>query len=159
MSNQLDGIDIQILQILQNDSTIAIKDIAKEVGLSATPTYERIKSLERNNYIKQYIALLDRNKIGLGIMVYCNIRLREQTKPALLEFEQAISALPEVLEVIGLSGTYDYLLKIVSHDINSYNDFLMNKLSGISNIGQFHSNIVLSEVKRNTAYPLDHLKK
>ena len=154
---QLDRIDVEILKILQVDSTKAIKDIAKEVGLSATPTYERIKRLENDGIIKKYIAVLDGIKIGLDIVVYCNVRLKEQSKEALESFEHSVANLTEVLEVIGLSGNYDYMLKIVSPNIHAYNDFLMNVFSTIPNVGQFHSNIVLGDVKSNTPFPLDHL--
>lgn len=157
MQQHLDRIDVEILKILQVDSTKAIKDIAKEVGLSATPTYERIKRLENDGIIKKYIAVLDGIKIGLDIVVYCNVRLKEQSKDALESFEQSVANLPAVLEVIGLSGNYDYMLKIVSPNIHAYNDFLMNVFSTIPNVGQFHSNIVLGDVKSNAPYPLDHL--
>lgn len=159
MQQHIDRIDVEILRILQVDSTKAIKDIAKEVGLSATPTYERIKRLENDGFIKKYIAVLDGIKIGLDIIVYCNITLKEQTKDALQEFERAVSNLPQVLEVTGLSGNYDYMLKIVSPNIHSYNDFLMNVFSTIPNVGQFHSSIVLGDIKSNSPYPLDHLMK
>ncbi len=159
MHQTLDKIDTSILQILQEDSTKAIKDIAKEVGLSATPTYERIKRLEQDGYILKYVAVLNGNKLGLDIIVYCNVTLKEQSKDALIGFEEEISKLPEVLDVIGLSGQYDYLLKIVSPNIHTYNNFLLNKLSAIPNIAQFHSNIVLGEVKTNTPLPLSHLKQ
>ena len=78
MSHNIDKIDVSILQLLQQDSTSAIKDIAKEVGLSATPTYERIKRLEADGYIKKYVAVLDGQKLGLDIVVYCNVTLKEQ---------------------------------------------------------------------------------
>ena len=159
MLQHLDRIDVEILRILQEDSTKAIKDIAKEVGLSATPTYERIKRLENDGIIKKYIAVLDGIKIGLDIVVYCNVTLKEQTKEALQSFETTAASLPQVLEVIGLSGNYDYMLKIVSPNIHAYNDFLMNVFSSIPNIGQFHSNIVLGDIKSISPYPLDHLNK
>lgn len=159
MSQVYDRIDIDIIKILQDDSTKAIKDIAKEVGLSATPTYERIKRLEQDGVIKKYVAVIDGQKVGLNIIVYCNVSLKEQSKKALIDFEEAIAKLPEILEVIGLSGNYDYLLKIVSPDIHSYNDFLMNKFSSVPNVGHFHSNIVLAEVKRDSPLPLEHLYK
>jgi DNA-binding Lrp family transcriptional regulator len=88
MSHNIDKIDVSILQLLQQDSTSAIKDIAKEVGLSATPTYERIKRLEADGYIKKYVAVLDGQKLGLDIVVYCNVTLKEQNKEALLGFEK-----------------------------------------------------------------------
>lgn len=154
MKDQIDTKDQLILEILQNDSTISVKDIGEKIGLSFTPTYERIKNLERNGVIKKYVALVDRFKIGVEIVVYCNITLKEQSKEALDEFEQMIIAIPQVLDVISLSGNYDYMLKIVAQDIRSYNEFVVNVISNIPNIGQYHSSIVMNECKKETAYPL-----
>ena len=154
MHPNIDEIDAAILEVLQQDSTVSIKDIAAKVGLSATPTYERIKQLEERGVIRKYVALVDREKIGINLLVYCNIVLKEQSKKALVDFEKAVSKIPEVLELISISGTYDYMLKIAATDINAYNDFIMNKLANIPNIGQYHSSIVLSEAKRETAYPV-----
>lgn len=154
----LDKIDIEILSILQNDSTLAVKDIAQRVGLSTTPTYERIKHMEESGVILKYVTLLDREKTGFQLMVYCNVILKEQSKKGLLDFEKAVSKFPEIMEVISLSGTYDYMLKIVARDIAAYNDFVVNSLSNIKNIGQYHSNIVMSLPKHETAYPLSSRK-
>ncbi len=152
--SQLHKLDIEILNILQKDSTIAVKDIGERIGLSTTPTYERLKRLEQEGVITKYVALVDREKVGLNLLVYCNIVLKEQSKKALMSFESAVLKMPEVLEVISISGTYDYMLKIVAQDINAYNDFVVNVISNIPNIGQYHSNIVLKEVKRETAYKI-----
>ena len=154
MKDHLDTKDQLILEILQNDSTISVKDIGEKIGLSFTPTYERIKNLERNGVIKKYVALVDRFKIGVEIVVYCNITLKEQSKEALEKFERRITPIPQVLDVISLSGNYDYMLKIVAHDIRSYNDFVVEVISNIPNIGQYHSSIVMNECKKETAYPL-----
>lgn len=146
---------MNILNILQKDCTVSVKDIAKEVGLSYTPTYERIKNMEESGTIKQRVVILDPRKIGINLFSYCNIVLKEQSKEALKNFENSVSKLPEVLEVLSLSGVYDYMLKIASKDINSYNDFVTNKLADIPNIGQYHSHIVMSVIKDETAYCLD----
>ncbi len=151
----MNAIDTHILNILQKDCTISVKEIAKEVGLSYTPTYERIKHMEESGTIKQRVAILDPAKIGINLFAYCNIVLKEQSKTALVDFESSVSRLPEVMEVLSLSGVYDYMLKIASKDINSYNDFIVNKLAEIPNIGQYHSHIVMSVVKDETAYCLD----
>lgn len=155
MERTIDKTDKEILNILQLDCTISVKEIAEKVGLSTTPTYERIKAMEQSGVIKNYVALLDRHKIGVGILVYCNIVLKEQSKKALLDFEKAIINIPEIIEVISISGNYDYMLKIAAKDIARYNDFVMNVIANIPNIGQYHSNIVLNEVKKNTAYKIE----
>ncbi len=151
----MDKIDAKILNILQKDCIISIKEIASKIGLSYTPTYERIRILEENGVIKSRTTILDPNKIGIKLFVYCNITLKEQSKKCLLDFEKSICKLPEVMEVISLSGSYDYMLKIASKDIESYNNFVMNKLANIPNIGQYHSNIVMNLVKSDTSYFID----
>ena len=150
----LDKIDKDILNIIQQDSTISVKDIADKIGLSTTPTYERIKHLEKSGVIIKYVALVDRQKVGLNLLVYCNIVLKEQSKKALLDFEKSVAKVPEIIELISISGTYDYMLKIVATDIAAYNDFVMNVIANIPNIGQYHSSIVLNEVKKVTAYKI-----
>ncbi len=154
----LDKINLEILTLLQKDSTLTVKDIAERVGLSPTPTFERIKSMEATGVINKYVTLLDSKKIGFLLIVYCNIVLKEQSKKGLQEFEKAVAKFPEIMEVISLSGTYDYMLKIATKDISAYNDFIVNKLSDIKNIGQYHSNIVMSMPKYETAFPLDNTK-
>ena len=152
MRHQLDAKDLAILEILQQDSTISVKEIGERVGLSFTPTYERIKNLEKDKVVLKYVALVDRFKIGMQIVVYCNITLKEQSKQALSDFEETIIAIPQVQEVISLSGNYDYMLKIIAEDITSYNAFVVDVISNIKNIGQYHSSIVLNEAKKETAY-------
>lgn len=151
----MDNIDFKILNILQEDCMISYKDLAKKVKLSYTPVYERIRLMEQAGIIKSRTTILDPAKIGIKLFVYCNITLKEQSKKSLLDFEKAVSKIPEIMEVMSLSGTYDYMLKIATRDIESYNDFVMNKLANIPNIGQYHSNIVLSVVKDETAFYLN----
>ena len=150
----MDNIDKRILNILQKDCMVSYKDVAKKIGLSYSPTYERIRLMEESGVIKGRVMLLDPNKIGVKFFAYCNITLKEQSKKGLLDFEKSISKIPEVMEVISLSGVYDYMLKIGVSDIETYNNFIMNKLTGIPNISQYHSNIVLNMVKTDTAYLL-----
>lgn len=146
----LDTIDHHILNILQEDSMISVKDIANKIGLSFTPTYERMKSLKQRGIIKKYVAIVDRELSGYNIMSYCNVVLKEQSLKKLQEFEHKIMNESQVLEVVSLSGTYDYMLKIVAKDIADYNNFMTKVLANIPNIGQYHSNIVLSVIKEET---------
>ncbi|MDI1232804.1 MAG: Lrp/AsnC family transcriptional regulator [bacterium] len=151
----MDQIDIKILNILQKDCTVSYKDIAIKIGLTYSPTYERIRIMEEAGIIKSRVTILDPSKIGIKLFAYCNITLKEQSKTALLNFEKTIAKFPEVMEVMGLSGVYDYMVKIAAHDIESYNKFITNKLADIPNIGQYHSNIVLCVIKDETAYFLN----
>ena len=151
----LDKKDKLILSLLQEDSTLSVKEISEKIGLTFTPTYERIKNLEKQGVVERYVAILNREKLGINIVVYCNIRLKEQSQKTLIEFEDYISKYDEVQEIISLSGEYDYMLKILASDINSYNNFTVNIISNGPNIGQYHSSIVLAEVKKTTKFKLD----
>ena len=151
----LDKKDKLILSLLQDDSTLSVKEISEKIGLTFTPTYERIKNLEKQGVVEKYVAILNREKLGINIVVYCNIRLKEQSQKTLQEFEDYISKYDEVQEIISLSGEYDYMLKILASDINSYNNFTVNIISNGPNIGQYHSSIVLAEVKKTTKFKLD----
>ena len=151
----MDAKDKMILNLLQEDSTISVKDVSEKIGLTFTPTYERIKQLEKQNIIEKYVAILNREKLGLNIIVYCNIRLKEQSQKTLEDFEAHIRSFDEVQEIISLSGEYDYMLKIIAKDINSYNDFAVNVISNSPNIWQYHSSIALHEVKKTTKFKLD----
>lgn len=150
----LDDIDRKILDILQEDSMIAVKDIAQQVGLSFSPTYERIRAMKQAGIIMRYVAILDPEKVGFEIMSYCNITLKEQSGKKLTEFEDKIRKEPNVLEVISLSGTYDYMIKVVARNIKEYNAFLTTVLANMPNIGQYHSHIVLEVVKDETKLTL-----
>lgn len=150
----MDKIDAKILNILQKDCTIPVKEVAQLVGLSYTPTYERIKYLEETGVIKKRTVILDPKKVGIKLFAYCNIILKEQSKEKLENFEQDAAKIPEIQEIISLSGVYDYVLKVATTDIEAYNNFVVNKLSNIPNIGQYHSNIVMNIIKDETSYHL-----
>lgn len=146
----LDSTDQKILNILQEDSTISVKDIAEKVGLSFTPTYERIKTMKNNGVIEKSVVVLNAEKAGFEMMAYCNITLKEQSQEKLQEFETKIKEQAKVLEVVSLSGTYDYMIKVVAKNIKEYNRFMTEVVANIPNIGQYHSNIVLSVIKDET---------
>lgn len=151
MKYNLDYKNRHILELLQQNSKLSVKEIASHIKLSFTPTYERIKNLEEAGIIKKYVALVDKRKVGLNVTAFCNITLKEQSKKTLMEFENAIKDIPEVTEIISVSGNYDYMVKILATDIESYNTFVINTIANLPNIGLYHSNIILSEVKNETA--------
>ncbi|WP_338410821.1 Lrp/AsnC family transcriptional regulator [uncultured Flavobacterium sp.] len=157
MKDQIDLKDQLILEILQQNSSLSVKEIGERIGLSFTPTYERIKNLENNTVIKKYVALVDPLKIGIDLVAYCNITLKEQSRDALIDFEKLVNEIDEIQEMFSLSGNYDYMLRIVAKDVKSYNEFVVSVISNIPNIGLYHSSIVLKEVKRNTAFILPAL--
>ncbi len=146
----LDSTDQKILNLLQEDSTISVKDLAEKVGLSFSPTYERIKNMKSSGLIEKYVAVLNKEKAGFELTAYCNITLKEQSLERLQEFETKIMSQDQVLEVVSLSGTYDYMIKVVTKDIKEYNRFMTEVVANIPNIGQYHSHIVLSVIKDET---------
>lgn len=150
----LDPINREIIRILQTDSSITVKEIASRTGLSATPVHERIRNLEQAGVLQKYVTICNPVMLGFNLMVYCNVILKDQGKSEQLAFEKAASKIANVLEVISISGTYDYMLKIVVSDIAAYNNLLMNEISALPNIQQYHSNFVLNTVKQETAYPI-----
>jgi Lrp/AsnC family transcriptional regulator len=150
----LDNIDIEILKQLQANAHITIKDIAAAVNMSMTPVHERIKKLEQEGIIHQYVTVLNKKKLGKSLIVYCNVRLNKQSADDFGIFDTAINALPEVVESNVVSGTFDYFLKIVVSDMDAYYNFHQNKLSPISVVAQINSFFVMNEVKYTTAIPL-----
>lgn len=146
----LDNTDLQILKHLQQNSNISIKDLAAKLFLTATPVYERIKRLEREGYIMKYVALLNKEKLNRSMIVFCNVRLKEHAKNVGANFVKDIVALPEIIECYNIAGNYDFMLKILVADMASYQDFVMNKLSTIENIGNTQSVFVMGEIKHST---------
>jgi Lrp/AsnC family transcriptional regulator len=127
MSIHLDEIDRGILRILQDDSSISTAEIARQVGLSLSPCWRRIRRLEQVGIIRGKVALLDRHALGLEVTVFASVKLSEHGTLALPEFESAIEGLPEVIECYAMTGEVDYLLHVVTQDIRSYENFLRNR--------------------------------
>ncbi len=150
----LDKIDRNILMLLQENSKMNIKEIALKVGLTATPTYDRIKRLEKNDIIKRYIIEVNKENVGLNLSVFCQVKLQVHSKNLINQFENAISKMPEIIECYHVAGNFDYLLKIVTPNIKSYQLFLKNKLSVLESVANVQSNIVMSTVKEHTTLTL-----
>ena len=148
---KIDQTDKEILKHLQEDALLTTKELASRLNLSATPVYERVRRLEKDGYIKKYVALVDREKIEKDLMVFCSIRLKEHAQEAGAKFVQEIVQLNEVNECYNISGDYDFILKIIVKDMREYQSFLMNKLASLENIGSTHSIFVMSEIKNDTA--------
>ena len=146
----LDKLDYKILNILQEDNTIAIKDLAERIGLSFTPTYERVKSLKNNGIIKKYVAIVDREKVGYELVAYCNVTIKNKSVEILRDFEEKLNKCPEIVEVVSVSGVYDYMIKIVTKNIKEYTDFVEKTFTNYPHIGDYHSSIVLCTVKEET---------
>lgn len=146
----LDAIDRQILMLLQQNSKMNIKEVALKVGLTATPTYDRIKRLEKSGIITKYVAELSKEKVGLDLVVFCQVTLQVHSKKLITQFENAVEKMPEVIGCFHIAGNFDYLLKIVTPNIKSYQFFLKNKLSVLESVANVQSNFVMSTVKENS---------
>lgn len=151
---QLDTIDWKLLRLLQKNADLTTKELAKEVNLSSTPVFERIKRLKKSGVIKKYVAILDAEKLGKTLTVFCNITLKEHTKEIGNKFVKDIISLKSVTECYNISGDHDFLLKIQVKDMRSYQDFVINELGSIKNIGSAHSTFVIGVIKHSYAIPL-----
>ena len=159
MSSLLDNTDLQILHLLQHDARLTNKEIADKLGKTVTPIYERIKRLHQEGIIQKYVAIVDRKKIGKTLTAYLNVQLKQHTQQMLKEFDKFIVQFPEVMECYHMAGIYDYLLKVVVKDMEDYQDFIINKLAGTSNIGTVQSNFVMHEFKNETAFAISKEKQ
>ncbi|WP_040473981.1 Lrp/AsnC family transcriptional regulator [Flavobacterium frigoris] len=150
----MDAIDKKILMLLQENAKYNTKEIADKVGLSVSPTFERIKKLEQKKYIKKYVALLDGEKIGKSINVYCQVTLAIHSRELIDDFKTQIAKLPEIMGCFHVSGNYDFLLKIAVNDMNEYQKFIIDKLSVIKGISNVQSSFVMEEIKNDGIYNL-----
>ena len=150
----LDASDIRILQLLQENAQFTIKEISQKINLSMTPTHDRIKRLEQEGVIDKYVTILNKKKLGNPMIVYCNISLDKQQKNHFEEFEEAIKQFPEVIECSVISGSFDYLMKVIVKDMSTYNEFYQKKLSDLQSVAHISSSFVMSEVKSTTVIPL-----
>ena len=156
---KLDFIDRSIIEILQENGRITNNELAGKIGLTTTPTLERVRRLEKNGVIKGYTAWIDKEAIGKGLTVFCSIKLAVHHYRKLQEFKKNIESLPEILACYNVTGEYDYLLHVVVSDTKEYESFLRSKLTKIPGIVQIYTGIVLSVVKEQSKIELDKEKE
>ena len=149
----LDSIDWNILRALQDDARIANVDLAEKVNLSPSPCLARVRALEKGGYISRYVTLLNPAAVGLGVSVFVQVRLEKQVEASLNAFERAVAERPEVMECYLMTGTSDYLLRVVVSDLEEFQSFVMH-LSKIPGVGNIQSSVALKQVKYKTALPL-----
>jgi Lrp/AsnC family leucine-responsive transcriptional regulator len=148
MAEILDETDLQILKTLQKNAKLTTKELADAVHLTPTPVFERQKRLEKKGYIKKYVAVLDAEKLGLSLQVYCKVKMKQINHEIADAFSRQIQRIPEVTECYNTSGSYDYLLKVRARDMKQYQEFVLNKLGEIENVSSIESTFVMSEVKQ-----------
>ncbi|MDG1932897.1 MAG: Lrp/AsnC family transcriptional regulator [Luminiphilus sp.] len=146
--------DIKILAALQHDADISTSDLAAKVNLSQSPCWRRVNKFEESGLIRRRVALLDRQKLGLEVVVFATVNLNQIGKQNLLAFERTVESYPEVVECYTMAGIWDYMLKIVCRDIRHYEDFVRNTLSASDAIRELHSHIAVTEIKNTTELPL-----
>ena len=156
-NENLDETDRKILRILQRNSDLTVKELAAKLHLSTSPTFERQKRLERDGYIERYMAVVNPHKVGNGIMVLCNIRLKQHSQELIQEFMDVVQNLEEITECYNTSGDYDFLIKVYAHDMKSYQQFMLNTLGTIDCIGSLHSIFVIDETKNTHGVPISML--
>ena len=145
----LDSVDISILRCLQQDARLTIKEICREVNLSSTPVYERIKRMEREGFIRRYVTILDAEKIHKGFIVFCSVKLSPLNKQVAKEFCDTIKEIAEVTECYNISGRFDYLLKVHAPDMKYYQSFVLNVLGQLPMLGSLESTFVMEEIKND----------
>ena len=144
---KLDETDIKMLNVLQTNSDITTKELAAKVNLTPSPTFERQKRLEREGYIDHYMAVVNPEKVGNGLLVLCGITLRQHSKTLGREFVEAVNRIPEISECWNTSGIYDFIMKIYVSDMKRYQDFVLDTLGDIDCIGSLQTFFVIGTVK------------
>ena len=137
----------KILRCLQSDARLTTKQLAARVNLSTTPVFERLKRLERDGFIRGYVAILDAEKLDLGFTVFCSVKLKQMTRGDADHFVSYVRKIPQVTECYNISGEFDYLLKILAPSMKAYNEFIINVLGANDSIGSIQSSFVMDEIK------------
>ena len=150
----MDGIDLKILDMLQQNGNLTTHEIAEKINISQSPCWRRINRLEEQGLISKRVVLLDREKMGMDVVVFATVNLSAQGRNNLEEFEREVQVLPEVLECYTMAGTWDYMLKIVVRDIRHYEKFIREKLIRLANVGEVHSHIAVTEIKNTGILPI-----
>lgn len=155
-TEKLDKTDLKILKELQIDGRISNLDLAQKVGLSATPTFERVKKLEKAKIIKSYHAELNVESLGLGIQTFMLVSLAQTRGNSVPNFIKQIDEIPEIIECYHVTGSSDYVLKIIVTDIAAYESLAMDKIRNISEIANVTTMVILSTIKKMKVVPLQY---
>lgn len=154
MTIELDRVDQKILEILQQNSDISTATLAERLHMSQSPCWRRVNRLQEAGVIQRKVALVDRQALGMEVVVFATINLTQTGRQNLLAFERDVERYPEVVECYTMTGIWDYVLKIVTRDIRHYEDFVRNTLTASDRIRELHSHIAVTEIKNTTALPI-----
>ena len=147
--------DILILDAVQHDGSLTTQELAEKINISQSPCWRRVNKLEEQGLIEKKVVLLNREKLGMEVVVFATVNLTIQGRDNLEDFEREVEIFPEVMECYTMAGTWDYMLKIVAKDIRHYEIFVREKLTKLANIREVHSHIAVTEIKNSTVLPLE----
>jgi Lrp/AsnC family transcriptional regulator len=149
----MDAIDRKILAVLQDDASLSVADIGARVGLSSTPCWKRIQRLEADGVIQKRVAIIDQNKLGLGVTVFVSVETDDHSEEWLRTFAQMVGAMPEVLEFYRMAGDVDYMLRVVVPDISGYDSFYKRLIAAVP-LKNVTSRFAMEKIKSTTALPI-----
>lgn len=156
MNPTLDETDILILRELQDDGHLTIKELSQRVHLSVSPVYERVRRLEREGFIKRYVAVLDPEKLDCGFLAFCYLKMKQHSHENAVQIMERVQNIPEIAECYNISGDFDFLLKIYVRNMKQYQEFVMRILGDIPAIGSLNSSFVFGEVKNSHRLPFGY---
>lgn len=152
----MDKQDRQILELLQGDASLAVNDLAEQVGLSSTACWRRIQKLEEQGVIRRRVALLDSAKLNVGVTVFVAVRTSRHDTRWLDQFHAAVATIPEVVELYRMAGETDYLMRVVVPDVAAY-DRVYKRLIRMAELADVSSSFAMEQIKYTTALPLDYV--
>jgi Lrp/AsnC family transcriptional regulator len=152
----MDAIDRKILAVVQEDASLSVADIGQRVGLSSTPCWKRLQKLEAEGVITGRVALIDPDKIGLGITVFVSVETCDHSQEWLARFAELVSAMPEVMEFYRMAGDVDYMLRVVVRDMQSYDAFYKKLIAAVP-LKNVTSRFAMERVKSTTALPMGQM--
>lgn len=154
MENKLDKIDLRILQLMQEDGSLSTAEIAERAGLSQSPCWRRIQRLKKEGYIKGIVAIIDRHKLGLNMQIFAQVKMGTLTEAQREKFLRSVREMPEIQECYALFGEMDVILKVLSPDVDWYQEFVFNTIMKQPSVKEVQSLMTLSEIKCTTEIPL-----
>lgn len=154
MAEKIDAIDVKILRILQERGRVTNLQLSNEIGLSPAPTLERVRKLEKRDYISSYHANVNHEKLGVGLQAFIEVSLARQRENAIHNFITAVMSIEEIVECYQVTGEFDYQLKVMTQDIAAFDQLITERLSTIEEIGHMQSYIILSTIKNSRSVPL-----
>jgi DNA-binding Lrp family transcriptional regulator len=152
---ELDDLDLELLKRLQHDSSVTKADLGRQLSLSQPAVHHRIRRLEQRGYIRRYVALLDRELLNLDLTCFVQVSVQRHHRDHIVAFQQAVRAMPEVLDCHHMTGEFDFLLKVVVSSRKALETLLVDRLSTLPGVAHLHTSVVLSEVKHVTELPLE----